>query len=151
MEEWRGHKKIPAQCLNCDTVKSCFGGCRITAETITKDCKGLDPWMTSQITKTNQQQQTIMPKLKPQTKIISSDIFRWRKEGEDAFLVTSRRGNRNITMINEEYFHFLTELRECPDISLDSLATKFGTNFEDTNYQRIITEITSKGFATLQQ
>jgi len=151
MEEWRGYKKIPMQCIDCESVKSCFGGCRITAETITKNSRGLDPWMTNPIKTVNQRHLMATSALEPQTKITPSKIFRWRKEGDDAFLVTSARGGRNMTMINEQYFQFLVQLRDFPEITISSLATKFGVNFGDDNYQRIIAELASRKLIEVHQ
>lgn len=152
MGEWRDHQMVPERCRSCKQITNCYGGCRITAKAYTNDCKGEDPWMDNPIS--NSEKSTNNSRdisLEPSMVVSFSKIFRWRKEKDDCYLMSSTPGNQNPTMINEHMFSFVEQLRGITPISLGELSRTTGCDFGNIDFQRVIKLLITRNFLTLSE
>jgi radical SAM domain protein len=53
LANWRSEAMLPVECLQCNLVDQCGGGCRVAAHAVTGQFNGRDPYMTSPITTTD--------------------------------------------------------------------------------------------------
>ncbi|MBU4360692.1 radical SAM protein [Patescibacteria group bacterium] len=149
MSNWRDDTYIPIECNECKIISKCLGGCRTTAIAFTKKNNGQDPWMTKIMTRN-----VFMKNNHSEVKITSnvfiknSEQFKWRKEGDNYLICT--KNTRNLILINQTFFIFLLKLRKISLIKLSNLANKFGTNFEDQNFQKVIKILINREFILIQ-
>ena len=120
----------------------------MTAKAYTKDKKGKDPWMisSSEVEGYRLKSKAGVVNLSKNVSLSFAKLFRWRKEKENIFLVSSTRGNRNVTMVNEELFRFLLKIRSMVDVRLGDLCSLFGCGIESTAFLRIIKMLAEKEF-----
>jgi len=152
MGAWRDQRTAPGRCLGCKLVGSCYGGCRITARTFTGDHQGEDPWMDKPLSVNDMPQRKVNGlSLGLDTTLTFADKLHWRQETEEDYLMSSTRGNRNITMVNRPLLEFAQELRRLSPISLEHLARVAGCNPGDAEFQRVLTLLVTRGFVYPQQ
>lgn len=49
MSIWRTEKVLPEECLSCEVVDECGGGCRVSALTVNNSINGKDPYMENKL------------------------------------------------------------------------------------------------------
>lgn len=153
MKEWRDGRKTPERCRECKLEGKCHGGCRITARAYTNgDCKGEDPWMDCPVLTVDESERSGSDLiLKPEMMLITSNAFRWRKEDDlGHYLVASARNSRNATIVNQQLFDFINQLRNMSPVALEDVANGAGCDFGDIGFQRIVKLLFNRGFITLQ-
>lgn len=151
MEEWRDYRMTPNRCITCKLEAKCHGGCRITAKAHTDDCKGEDPWMdvpVSSIKRLLTIKSDVI--LEPKMTLVISERFRWRKENKEEYLITSTKNNRNATIVNQQLFEFVCQLRDKSPITLEDIVVTAGCDFDNAGFQRIIKLLVNREFVTLQ-
>lgn len=69
LAHWRSEEMLPAECLSCDLVDSCGGGCRVAAHATTGSLQGRDPYMTLPIIGVGSSKPRVLslPRLDPYT------------------------------------------------------------------------------------
>jgi radical SAM protein with 4Fe4S-binding SPASM domain len=151
MAEWRNFETIPARCHDCKKLTKCFGGCRITAKAYTGDCGGEDPWMSSPIL-IDEKLPNKNPEIEinPDMSVSFAETFRWRHESGDDYLMTSTRNNRNITVVNKQLLSFVQYLKQACPLKLGNLAKSVKKDFTDSEFQRIIRLLLTRGFISPQ-
>jgi len=150
MGEWRDYQRTPDRCVTCKLEAKCHGGCRITAKAYTGSCKGEDPWMDAPILST---EGSVITKLdvvlEPGMTLVVSKMFRWRKEDEKEYLITSTKNSRNATIVNRQLFEFVCRLRDKSPLTLEDIVKDAGCDFGNVEFQRVIKLLVNREFVTL--
>ena len=144
MGEWRDMSHIPERCQSCKVLSRCFGGCRITARTVTQDRKGEDPWMTAPMVADTLVKPPNPVRVTTLTVVKPSAEFRWRKEGDG--YVACTKSAKNATLMNEHLFSFVRTLRDRPPTALSDLAVAHNTKFSNPDFLRIVSALIERGF-----
>ncbi len=151
MKKWRNDGYIPDECGKCKMLYRCLGGCRMTARAFTGNPKGEDPWSYPPLKKDRFRAERVSRDLNinSNTIVFPSKEFRWRKEN-DYYLVCART-TRNSILVNIELFKFLLILRKTKSITLEALAGKSGTDFNDIYFQKIVKFLIKKRFLLIEK
>ncbi len=144
MEDWRSDNYVPKDCLNCKSLSRCLGGCRMTAKAFTKNYKGRDPWMNVPLPENTFKKESQPIDLESGMEIVSSEEFKWRKEGRNYLICT--KTTRNMTLVNSKLFNFLVKLRKLAPVRLNKLAQINQTTFDDAYFQKIVKILISRKF-----
>lgn len=151
MSDWRGQETVPDSCVDCNILKRCFGGCRITAKAYTGLDKGKDPLMTLPIhTDYFSHMQNVETRIDLDTKITFAKIFRFRKEGDYDYLVSSTRNNGNMMIVNRQLLSFMQHLKRVCPLKLSDLARLSGVSFTNLDFQKVVRLLITRGFILSQ-
>lgn len=142
LQDWRGvignqHRN----CLACDIQSSCDGGCMFSGH----------PHNPSAMTTQKYLEISHLPGRSVEPFGLNADImvrpYRQilsRREGND-WLVCSN-SSRNLLTVNEALYQFIKKTRELPPMKLVDLASRFGTNYADPDFQSIMVTLIAKSF-----
>ena len=143
MRNWReASGNFHKDCLACDMFNNCGGGCRIDANVRMGSNNAKHPYMTKSLSSP-----VVKPKqvdLSPTSTIKPVRSFQSRPEN-GGWLVAPG-SPRNIIQVNQATYDFLTASRGLPAMSISGLAQRFGTTFNDVEFQRVVTELTRRQF-----
>ena len=147
MQNWRKQIGNPhLNCLSCDIFSHCGGGCSLDVVACQHLLDGKHPYMAD-----NVESVAIKPKpisFKPDVIIRPCSTFQYRKEN-NGWLVSSG-SSRNIIEINNSLYQFLMATRGQLPMSLAILAQKFGTTFDNPEYQRVMTNLIQKKYFLIE-
>ena len=147
MYSWRENSgNFHSDCLGCDLFNQCGGGCRIDAAVRCGSNDARHPYMIE-----NFSNPVVKPKeirINPDLLIRPSSSFQCRSEN-GGWLVAPG-SPRNIIQVNQSAYEFLVATRPLPLMSLTNLAQRFGTTFEDVEFQRIVTQLVRRQFFIIE-
>lgn len=129
-------------CLECKLFNQCGGGCRVDAAVRCGNSSARHPYMTEKSFNPVVKPKTIS--LNPTTPIKPVKSFQSRPEN-GGWLAASG-SPRNIIHVNQPTYDFLVATRQLSTMSLSDLAQRFGTTFDDEEFQRVITLLIRKQF-----
>jgi len=148
MQGWRQQTSNQhMDCLSCDLFTRCGGGCRIDAQVRTGESSGKHPYMTERPGSIIVEPEPVP--MSPETTIRPVHSFQSRREN-GGWLVAPG-SSRNIIEVNETLYQFLVATRHQPPMTFQAIAEKFGTTFNDPEYQRIMQMLMRKRFFVLTQ
>ena len=147
MADWRENSgNFHQDCLGCDLFNNCGGGCRVDAQVRRGSSDAKHPYMIEKLTSPPVEPQRI--NLRPQAMIRPVKSFQSR--AENGGWLVAPGSPRNIIHVNQTLYDFLVATRNLGQMTLESLAARFGTSFTDKEFQRIITLLTRRQFFIIE-
>lgn len=147
MHDWRETSgNFHTDCLGCDIFNNCGGGCRVDASIRKGIPNAKHPYMVKELSSSMVKPKTIL--LKPEAIIRPVRSFQSRPENGGWLIAPG--SPRNIIQVNQILYDFLVISRNFPPMTIQSLAEKFNTSFEDQDFKNIITTLTRKQFFIIE-
>jgi len=123
MSPWRENAYVPEKCKTCRYFNRCKGGCRISALAQSGNLSAPDPWMTRPITE--RPPKMFYPPLTDLDKRYQLAPIRWRKEGDDHYLLCTDV-TTTLLHVTKEFINFVRALEKHGSFTANELIKQYG-------------------------
>lgn len=142
LSSWCSSDLLPAECLECESVDSCGGGCRVAAQAISGNMDGKDPYMREPLTDTGAIEQDSEESLR-----IAEDTVLVFPQGtslrEEAFGCVLFCG-RSFMFLDQDGFRLVSYLRNQKSFSSGSIMRDI--NIDTDELIEFVSVLANRGF-----
>jgi radical SAM protein with 4Fe4S-binding SPASM domain len=147
LETWTSSDILPSDCLGCEAVDHCGGGCRMAALDKYGDICAKDPYMAEPLVESGQlvKSKTDHPIPDDDDRIVKSSGFVLRKEAFGGAVFAYKR----YMFLKPEPFAFLQEISTRESFSISDLASEFLVDIPEL--REFIGNLVDRGFLVLKE
>lgn len=143
LEDWSGPNLLPQECLRCETVDDCGGGCRIAALSHSNDLHGKDPYMTDPLTNSrlsSNLNDNALTSLNPETMLILPPRTSLRKEDFGSVVFLGKR----FIFLDDDGTKLLLHLKNRGSFTSRSISEEI--NIKEGDLRDFLVSLLSRGF-----
>jgi radical SAM protein with 4Fe4S-binding SPASM domain len=142
LENWTSPDLLPKDCLTCQVVDFCGGGCRMAALDKTSNISGKDPYMSKPLADSHLLSITQAKQIdfKNTDKFRKTKGFILREENFGGIVFSNKR----YIFLNKEPFLFLKEISKSKSFSIDKLVSKYQVDYNEL--KEFIRILLARGF-----
>ncbi|MDP2586932.1 MAG: radical SAM protein [Candidatus Komeilibacteria bacterium] len=128
-------------CLACDIQSSCDGGCRFSGHPQDPSAVTVQKYLEVSPASNRCSAQILFT---PQTIVRPYRQILARREGDNWLLCSN--SPRNLLTVNQDLYGFILQTRQIQPTAIADLAENFGSNFNDPDFQSVMTTLISKSY-----